>query len=95
MSSPVLSAAPWYETAALRKLVAAVGIERWGQRAGRLAALLDKHTVAVSRWVGEAARQRRADPEFGEEMKHLDQKLSNWAVDARARGALEPRNLNE
>jgi hypothetical protein len=82
------------ETAALRKLVAAVGIERWGQRAGRLAGLLEKHTVAVSRWVGEAARQRQADPEFGEKMKRLDEKLSKWALDARARGALEPRNPN-
>jgi len=83
------------ETAALRKLVTAVGIERWGQRAGRLAVLLEKHTVAVSRWVGEAARQRQADPEFGEEMQRLDEKLSKWALDARARGALEPRNLNK
>ena len=83
------------ETAALRKLVAAVGIERWGQRAGRLAGLLEKHTVAVSRWVAEAARQRQAAPEFEEEMKRLDEKLSNWAVDAHARGLLEPQSLNK
>jgi len=83
------------ETAALRKLVAAVGIERWGQRAGRLAALLEKHTVAVSRWVAEAARQRQAAPEYEEEIKRLDEKLSNWALDAYERGLLEPRNLNK
>jgi hypothetical protein len=64
------------ETAALRKIVAAVGIERWGQRAGHLAALLEKHTVAVSRWVAEAARQRQDAAGYEEEMKSLDERLS-------------------
>ena len=83
------------ETAALRKMVAAVGIERWGQRAGRLAALLEKHTVAVSRWVAEAARQRQDSPEYEEEMKSLDEKLSNWALDAQERGLLKPPNTDK
>lgn len=50
------------ETAKLRKLVAAVAVERWGQRAWQLATLLGKHPVAVSRWVSDAARQRSVDP---------------------------------
>jgi hypothetical protein len=83
------------ETASFRKLVSAVGIERWGQRAGRLASLLDKHTVAVSRWVAEAARQRQSDPEYEKEMKRLDEKLSIWALDAQSRGLLESRNLSK
>ena len=83
------------ETASVRKLVAAVGIERWGQRAGRLASLLNKHTVAVSRWVAEAARRRQGDTEYEEEMKHLDEQLSIWALDAQARGLLESRNPRE
>ena len=83
------------ETAALRKVVAAVGIGRWGPRASRLAVLLEKHTVALSRWVAEAARQRQSTPEFEGEMNRLDEKLSNWALDARARGLLEPRNIRE
>ena len=44
-------------------------MERWGQRAGQLAALLNKHPVAVSRWVSDAARRRQEEPAFGEEMK--------------------------
>ncbi len=49
----------------------AVGVERWGQRAGELAALLKKHPVAVSRWVSDAARQRREEPVFGDMMDEL------------------------
>jgi REP element-mobilizing transposase RayT len=78
------------ETAALRKLVAAVGIERWGQRAGELAGLLDKHTVAVSRWVSDAARDRQADPSYGEKLRWLDEQLSERIMAAQARGELAP-----
>jgi len=83
------------QTAALRKLVAAVGIERWGQRAGQLAGMLEKHTVAVSRWVAEAARERQADPGFAEKMSWLDEELSNWALDTLERGTLEPRTTKK
>jgi REP element-mobilizing transposase RayT len=74
------------ETAVLRKLIVAVGIERWGQRAAQLAVLLNKHPVAVSRWVSDAARQRQEEPALREEMESLDEALSIWALDACARG---------
>ena len=76
------------ETAALRKLVAAVGIERWGQRAGELARLLDKHTVAVSRWVSDAARKRQTSPAYEKRILWLDEQLSERALAAQARGKL-------
>jgi REP element-mobilizing transposase RayT len=76
------------ETARTRQLVASVGIERWGQRAGELASLLDKHSVSVSRWVSEAARRRVDEPGFGEEIERLDHRLSEWASAARKRGEL-------
>ena len=75
--------------------LAPIGIERWGQRAGRLASLLNKHTVAVNRWVAEAARQRQRDAKYGDEMKHLDERLSIWARYARARGSPKSQNLSE
>jgi hypothetical protein len=74
------------KTAALRKLIGAVGVERWGQRAGHLAALLNKHPVAVSRWVADAARLRQDEPAFAEEIESLDKALSLWALDAQRRG---------
>jgi len=83
------------ETAALRKLVAAVGVERWGQRAGQLAGLLEKHTVAVSRWVADAARKRQDDPGFERKMLRLDEDLSKWALAALESGSLESRNTEK
>ena len=74
------------KTAALRRLITVVGVERWGQRAGQLAALLNKHPVAVSRWVSEGARQRQEEAAFGIEMDNLDEALSVWALDAYKRG---------
>ena len=82
------------ETAGLRKLITAVGVERWGQRAGQLAALLNKHPVAVSRWVSDAARRRQEDRTFEKEMDNIDQALSAWALDALRSGELAP-NLDE
>jgi len=79
------------ETAALRKLVAAVGIERWGKRAGKLATLLDKHTVAVSRWVADAARGRHTDPEYAQKLLWLDEELSKRTLSAQAKG--EPASV--
>lgn len=83
------------KTASLRRLVAAVGVERWGQRAGYLAALLNKHPVAVSRWVSDAARQRQEDPAFAAKMETLDEGLSKWAFDASARGDLATDIAND
>ena len=83
------------ETAALRKLVAAVGIERWGQRAGELASLLHKHTVAVSRWVSDAARERQTDPAYEKRLLWLDEQLSKRALSAQARGELSPKKCEK
>ena len=69
----------------------AVGVERWGQRAGRIGSLLDKHAVAVSRWVAHAARERADDPGLEEKMRDLDRQLSQWALAARAGGRLASR----
>jgi len=71
-----------------------LGVERWGQRAGQLAALLIKHPVAVNRWVSEGARQRQEDAAFGKEIDNLDEALSVWALDAYKRGEFA-LNLDE
>ena len=74
------------ETARFRLLVATVGVERWRQRAGELAASLDKHPVAVSRWVSTGARLRAGDAEFAEDLRHLDEELSRRTIAALAGG---------
>ena len=51
-----------------------------------MAALLNKHPVAVSRWVADAARLRHDEPAFAEEIESLDKALSSWALDAQRRG---------
>jgi hypothetical protein len=76
------------ETAALRKLVAAVGIERWGQKTGGLARLLGKHTVTVSRRVSDAARERQTNPAYEKKLAWLDEQLNERALAAQARGEL-------
>jgi hypothetical protein len=62
-------------------LIASCGVERWDQKAGRLAAVLNKHPVVVSRWVGEASHLRRNDREFGVDLEALDLALSEKAMD--------------
>jgi hypothetical protein len=75
-------------------LFTAVGVERWGQRAGQLAWLLNKHPVAVSRSVKEAARRRMEDRAFGEETNKVDQALSAWFLDVSKGGEIGP-NLDK
>lgn len=60
--------------------------EPWGQNAGQLAKLLNRHPVAVSRWVAHAARQRTEDPGYSEWMDALDEAVNDWALEAYARG---------
>jgi hypothetical protein len=79
---------------ALKDLITAVGVERWGQRAGQLAWLLNKHPVAVSRSVKEAARRRMEDRAFGEETNKVDQALSAWFLDVSKGGEIGP-NLDK
>ena len=59
-----------------RELVATVGIERWGQRAGRIGSLLGKHPDVVSRWARMGATRRAADPEFEKAIQELDTALA-------------------
>jgi len=61
-------------------LIASCGIERWDQRAGHLAAVLKKHPVVVSRWVGEASRIRSEDQAFTDELDALDQAMGEKAI---------------
>ena len=83
------------KTASLRRLVAAVAVERWGQRAGQLAKLLKKHPVAVSRWVADATRQRIEDPGYTEELDALDKALNDWALKAHEKGNLAVTTPNQ
>lgn len=55
---------------------------------GQLAALLNKHPVAVSRWVSDSARQRQEVSAFGVAMDKRDEALSGWALEASKRGDL-------
>jgi hypothetical protein len=57
--------------------------------------LVDKHPVAVSRWVAEAARARQVDARIEQKMTRLDEELSAWASAAQSSGALAPRKLGE
>ncbi len=63
-------------TTRLRELVAAVGIERWGQRAGELGRVLRKHPDMVSRWARMAARRRTEDPSQAERNDVLDRTIA-------------------
>ncbi len=64
------------KTTRRRQLVATVGIERWGQRAGPLGGVLGKHPDVVSRWVRAGAERRSTDPEFAEAINQLDSLLA-------------------
>jgi REP element-mobilizing transposase RayT len=67
------------DTARTRRLIAACGIERWGQGAGKLAAVLHKHPVVVSRWVREAWDLKKEDEDFASDLDTLDRSLSTTA----------------
>ena len=66
-------------TAEMRRLVATLGVERWGQRGRDIAAVLDKNPDVVSWWVGEGARRRLEDPEYAQRLDELDQALVKQA----------------
>jgi hypothetical protein len=65
------------ETAELRRLVAALGVERWRQRCKNLAGVLGKNPDVVSYWVVEGVRRRRDDPTFAARLEEFDEKLEN------------------
>ena len=60
----------------LRQIVAALGIERWEQRAGCLGEALGKHPDVVSRWARSGAERKSTDHEFAELLDELDAELS-------------------
>jgi len=74
------------DTARLRMLVATVGIECWGQRAGVLGTVLQKHPDGVSRWVNRSARLRGEDVAFARALADLDERLSRMALERLAEG---------
>lgn len=64
-------------TAASRRVLATLGIERWGQRAKDLAQVLNKHPDVVSDWASIGGSLRQADSEFREGVEKLDKRLSD------------------
>ena len=66
--------------------MATLGIERWGQRAGSLATLMNKHPDAVSRWVSRGAALRSEDPESAQTIDDLDVRLSQRALEEVSKG---------
>ena len=72
-------------------MIAACGIERWGQRAGEVAAGFRKHTVVVSRWASEARKIGEEDEECAAAIEALDQSLSKATFKPLLKKS-EPRN---
>jgi hypothetical protein len=66
-----------------RELIAAVGIERWGQRAGELGAVLGRHPDVVSRWARMAALRRGEDASVAEDHDRLDRTIAEAVTVAR------------
>jgi len=63
-------------TARMRRIVATLGVERWGQRGSDLAAALGKNPDVVSWWVGQGVRLRLEDSEFARQLEDLDQEMA-------------------
>jgi REP element-mobilizing transposase RayT len=63
-------------TAQNRRLVAALGVERWSQRSGELAASLGKNPEVVGHWVGQGVRRRMEDAAFARAIDELDHELA-------------------
>ena len=71
----------------LRELVAAVGIERWGQRPGELSRVLGKHPDMVTRWARMAALQRADDLSLVDQQEALDRAIAAQAAEAEGDGS--------
>lgn len=67
------------ETAARRRLVVTLGVERWRQRGIALAKVLNKNPDVVSWWVGEGVRRRLEDADFAKEIDRFDRLLAEAA----------------
>ncbi len=73
------------ETAALRRIVATLGVERWEQRGTELAKVLNKNADVVSWWVGQGVRRRQEDPGFAQRLEELDAQLAGATTEEEAR----------
>ena len=64
------------DTAAARRLMVTLGVERWRQSRTGLAEVLQKNPDVVSWWAGEGAKARVNDPAYAEELNRLDEALA-------------------
>jgi len=67
-------------TAESRRIVATLGVERWGQKGRELARVLGKNSDMVSAWVGEGVRRRIADAGYARRLDDLDRALAETAA---------------
>jgi REP element-mobilizing transposase RayT len=67
-------------TAEARRIVATLGVERWGQKGRELGRVLGKNSDMVSAWVGEGVRRRLADVGFARRLDDLDRALAEAAA---------------
>jgi hypothetical protein len=64
------------DTAAARRLMVTLGVERWRQGRKGLAEVMQKNPDVVSWWAGEGAKARVNDPAYAEELDRLDEALA-------------------
>jgi REP element-mobilizing transposase RayT len=76
------------QTAAARKLIVTLGVERWRQRRTGLARVLQKNPDVVSWWAGEGAKSRAIDPAYAAELDRLDKGVATTAAEMAASGRL-------
>jgi hypothetical protein len=68
-------------TATVRRLIAALGVERWRQNRTALARVLQKNPDVVSWWAGEGAQRRIDDPQFAAELDRVDKDVARKAAE--------------
>lgn len=73
-------------TAEVRRIVATLGVERWGQKGRELARVLSKNSDMVSAWAGEGVRRRLTDVDFARKLDDLDRTLAESAASGRGLG---------
>jgi hypothetical protein len=64
-------------TAAARKTIVTLGVERWRQGRAGLARVMQKNPDMVSWWAGEGAKSRISDPEYAAKLDRLDKALAS------------------
>jgi len=74
------------QTAAARKLMVTLGVERWRQSRVGLARVLQKNPDVVSWWAGEGAKSRVSDPAYAAELDRLDEGVATTAAEMAASG---------